>query len=138
MIILLVATLIIVLTLLVNPLAHQEKTFLSPSLKSVRCLQTRVSVDRLLLFSFVLSAIALGAKIYFEFSNGISLLSYIDNIDNSAILHRSGKDSKLQILAQSLPIGGMLVWYYWFKVSNKIIFKTIALLPAFTPLIVGV
>ena len=62
MIMLLVATLIIVLALSVNPFGHQEKTFLNPSLKSVRCLQTRVSFDRLLLLSFVLTAINLGAK----------------------------------------------------------------------------
>ena len=138
MIILLLTTSVMVFTLLTYPSTNPIETFSSPSLKGVWCRQTRVTFDRLLWFSFILSGVALSAKIYAEFSNGIPLFIYIESIDSSAMLHRTGKDSKLQILAQSLSIGGMLGWYCWLKVSNRIIFRVTALLIALIPLIVGV
>lgn len=99
---------------------------------------TTGTIDRLVLMSFVLVLVALIVKIYTEFSDGIPLFAYLDSTKSSAILHRFGKDSKLQIFAQMLPIGGLLSWYCVLQASGRPVVRVLAVLLAFIPLVAGI
>lgn len=137
MMIWLVATLVMVATLIAPPLLSR---YISSSsyMESVRCRLSKASLDRLFLLSFILVLIALSAKFTAEFSEGIPLFAYLEDTSNSAILHRIGKDSKLQILAQALAIGGMLSWYCALRASGRPLMRATALFLASIPLVVGV
>lgn len=137
LIILFVVTTVMVATLIVPPLT--PRYIFSPTYnEGVKCRLSKVSLDRLLLLAFILVLIALSAKIAAEFSEGIPLFAYLKDTANSASLHRIGKDSKLQILAEALAIGGMLSWYCALRSSGRPLMRTAALLLATIPLVVGV
>lgn len=135
MIILVIATIVIVITLVSPPLFPGYKSAYNGR---VRCRQSLISPGRLFTLSFLLVLASLGIKIAVEFQEGIPLLAYIGDTGNSANLHRFGKDSKLQIFAQALVIGGMLSWYCALRASGRPLLRAGALLLSAVPLVVGI
>lgn len=134
--ILLVATMVMIAVLVTSPLL--PRAISSPACKErVICHISKVSLVRLLWLSLIFVLVTLGAKIYAEFSEGIPILAYLDT-SNSSTLHRFGKDSKLQIIAEALAIGGMLSWYCALRASGRPLIRAAALLIATIPLVVGV
>ena len=116
------------------PMFLLRRRYLSASLERYGSAWENTSSVRILVL--LLFLVTCAAAIAAEFSKGIPLLQYAAGISFDDI-HRFGKDSKLQVLANGLKVAGLLAFYIAVTAREKRT-KWLFFAIAATPLLLGV